>query len=101
MDYSLTRFKGDTYPIKAILSMDDEPLDFTPGNNTALFSFAKGTVYRSIPGTFGTDEGEIYFPFPQNVSEGEYIYDIQVTDINGFIRTYVKDKLTISKDITK
>ena len=95
------RYRGDTYSIKAKLTKDSTPIDFTAGQSTARFSYAKGGVYESIPGVNGTVDGFISFPFPADVNAGSYTYDIQVTDSNGEIRTYVKDVLEITNDITK
>lgn len=96
----ITRYKGDTYSIEAIISKDTVPLNFTLGNNTAILSFSKGTLLTSIAGVNGSANGEISFPFPADVKAGVYKYDIQVTSNTGEIRTYVKDILEINEDIT-
>jgi len=98
MSYVITRYKNDTYDIEVILQLNDVPIDFTLNNN-AIFSFAKNNILYTINGTNGTVDGFISFPFPSDVQEGEYTYDIQVTDINGKNRTFVKDTLNIIKNI--
>ncbi len=100
MSNVLTRFKGDTYSIEVTLTKGGAPLDFTGGNNTAKLSFAKGTKRVTIDGLNGTVDGEISFPFPADVTSGTYAYDVQVTSNTGEIRTYVKDTLNITSDIT-
>ena len=97
----ITRYKGDTYAIEAILTKGGTPLNFTAGNNTARFSFARGTIYENIAGINGTASGEIHFPFPADVSAGTYSYDIQVTANTGEIQTYIKNTLEIVNDVTK
>ena len=98
----ITRFRGDSYSIEVVLTKNSLPLDMTAGNNTAKFSYGKlGRTRNSIDGVNGTVEGEISFPFPVNVAAGVYVYDIQVTDSSGEIRTYVKDELEVVGDVTK
>ena len=97
---TITRYRGDTYSIEAIISKDGVPLDFTLGNNTAVFSFIKQSA-TTIPGVNGTADGHISFPFPADVLAGTYAYDVQVTTNTGEIRTYIRDSLIILKDITK
>ena len=96
----LTRFKGDTYSVEAVLTKEGVAIDLTPGNYTASFGFAKGTKRVVIPGANGTANGEVSFPFPAAVTAGTYKYDIQVTSNTGEIRTYTKDTLEIIGDIT-
>ena len=101
MSNLIERFKGDTYSVEAVLTKEGVPVDFSAGNNTATFSYSKGSVSNSIPGVNGTVDGEISFPFPADVKAGTYKYDIQVTSSAGEVRTYVKNKLIIADDITK
>jgi len=100
MSNSITRFRGDTYSIEATLTKESLPLDFTPGNYTATFSYARGNRRITIPGVNGTIEGTISFPFPEDIKAGTYIFDIQVTSSTGEIRTYIKDSLEIVEDIS-
>ena len=98
---ALVRYRGDTYSIKATLTKDDVPVDFSSGNSTAKFSFAKGTKYTSIPGANGNSSGQVSFPFPSDATQGDYVYDIQVTSAGGEIQTFVQDTLTILDDISR
>ena len=100
-DCSITRFRGDTYSIEAILTKNDTPVDFTVNHSTAKFGFARGTKRRVLQGVHGTFDGHISFPFPADVAAGEYTYDIQVISATGEIRTYVKDVMTVSEDIAE
>ena len=101
---TITRYRGDTYSIEATITKTVAtvvtPIDFTVGNYTATFSFAKGSKRTSIDGVNGTVDGEISFPFPADVFAGTYSYDIQVTSNTGEIRTYIKDTLNIVEDIS-
>ena len=98
---AIERYRGDTYSIEAELTKNDLPIDLSPGQYTAIFGFAKGSKYQSIPGANGNSAGQVSFPFPANVGQGEYTYDIQVTSAGGEIQTYVQDKLTIIDDIAR
>ena len=97
---TITRYSGDTYPIEAVLTKDNIPVDFSPGEYTAKFSFSKPLYRVVVTGVHGNDSGEVSFPFPADVTAGTYDYDIQVTSNAGEIRTFVKDKLIIIDDIT-
>ncbi len=96
----ITRYRGDTYAIEAVLKKDGTPIDLSAGNYTAKFSFAKGTKRHIINGVNGNSSGEVSFPFPSDVTAGTYTYDIQVTSSSGEIQTYTKDILEIVTDIT-
>jgi len=104
---TITRYKGDTYSIEATLGRTDKvtgittPVDFTDGS-TAVFTFTKGTVIVTIPGVNGDINGNISFPFTgqEAILAGTYAYDMQVTSLAGEIRTFVKDTLIISTDVT-
>ena len=100
MSDKLTRFRGDTYAIEAVLTKDNVPIDLVTVHS-AILSFTKGSISERIPGVNGLEPGEVSFPFPTDIKAGTYKYDIQVTTTsNGEIRTYVKDVLEILGDIT-
>lgn len=97
----ITRYRGDTYSVEAVLSKGGVPLDMTAGNNTAKFSYGKRNKTRNtIDGINGSAAGEISFPFPINAAVGLYLYDIQVTSSSGEVRTYIRDELEIVGDVT-
>ena len=76
MSNKITRFRGDTYSVDAVISKNGTPIDFTDGT-TAIFTFEKGAVKESIVGLNPTVNGDISFPFPAVIKAGKYKYDIQ------------------------
>ncbi len=97
----ITRYRGDTYAVEALITKNSTPVDFTVNHSTAIFGFARGTKRRTLQGVHGTHDGHISFPFPADIPSGEYKYDIQVTSETGEIRTYVKDTMYIVDDIAE
>ena len=98
---TVNRVRGDTYPIEATLTKGGSSVDFSAGNNTAKFSYTKGTNTVTIDGVNGDVNGNISFPFPKSIFSGTYKYDIQITTSAGEVRTYVTDEMIISNDVTK
>lgn len=113
MATEITRFRGDTDPFRfkiwedkatetpADLSGDSfiltvDTLKTPPDDSTKLFS-----LIGVMP---NPTNGEIFFyPSVLNVdlTPSIYYYDIQRTDVGGYIKTLVLDKLIITQDITK
>ena len=104
-------YRGDSYPIAftlkdasglyidltgCTLKMTVDTLENPPDSTTRVFEVAG--VLADDPTT-----GVVYFtPTSLNTATiGAYYYDVQITDIDGNVRTVVKNTFTISQDITK
>ena len=106
---ALTRFRGDTYPFTIQVRLNGRVYDLTDCTlkmtvtsveepTTETPEFALDGVVAS-PATLGLAS---FAPSAANVDLlGEYYYDIQVTDANGYKHTPIKDTLTFTQDITK
>lgn len=98
VDNSITRFRGDTYPLIVTLKENSLAVDLT----TAVIKMSiKYSTSITITGTVtDASNGIVQFDFePGDVdSVGRFAYDIQVED-GGYITTYVKDIFELIEDI--
>jgi hypothetical protein len=64
-----------------------------------LAGFRPQTVFRWLS-RLSPDPGLMTLSLPSDISAGAYAYDIQITETNGDVKTWVKGKLVIEKDET-
>jgi hypothetical protein len=100
---TITRYRGDTYPISATIKVNGEPIDIT--GSTIVFSFSDledTPTIISINGVLEDPENGIvrFDPSPTDFDTvGTYKYDIQRTQ-DGYISTHAVGRLEIVGDIT-
>ena len=102
-------YKGDTYDtVQFRLSINDVAEDLTNYAIRCMFrentkqgilvkdiSIGSGiTLVDAVNGLFNIDA------FAMTFDAGGYFYDIEFTDGNGRIKTYLKGQLTVIQDIT-
>lgn len=106
---TITRKRGDTYPINIAVLADGVALDVTgctfiltvdpskaPTDSSANLCALAGTV---ISGPAGTVR---FTPTAGNMDHvGKFFYDVQMTDGTGFIRTVDAGAFVLQQDITK
>ena len=99
-DNTITRFRGDTYPLIVTLSENGVPVDLT-----AVIS-VKLTISLDTPVTIlGTvtdaPNGEVTFAFDQTAIgvAGIFEYDIQAEDAS-YVTTYVRETFRLLEDLT-
>ena len=109
MNNQLTRRRGDTYPFTVQIRLNGRIYDLTDCTlkltvsayeepTTEAPEFTLDGVVAS-PATAGIAS---FLPSAANVDLlGDYYYDVQVTDADGFIHTPIKDIVTFTQDITK
>lgn len=105
---SITRFRGDTNPIRLSLTSDGSPLDVT--NCSFLLTVNEGenpedTTYQVLQ-SIGeiiapASDGIVEFPIDGTTDAGRYYYDVQMTDASGKVKTVAKGIYFIRQDITK
>ena len=101
IDYSIRRFRGDTYPIVFFLVDKGVIVDLQGAVVTMTIAF-KAPGPLTIVGTIMDDVGgKVRFDFSQDEVDqiGKFFYDIQVID-GGHITTYVKDIIDFVRDVT-
>ncbi len=99
VDNTITRFRGDTYPLIVTLKENGTAVDLT----TATVKMTIGlqtpvTISAAITDAAG---GVAQFDFDDASvgTAGRFSYDIQVED-GGYITTYVKDIFDLVEDVT-
>ena len=109
MSTTVTRKRGDTYPIEWAIKSNGSPLDITGAQVWFTVDPSSAPVDASnnlfsISGTVTNGPlGLIEFPVsPTNADHiGDYFYDLQIKDTSGFIRTVEAGKFRFVQDITK
>ena len=103
MSMIVTRKRGDTYPIQAVIKINGEPIDLT--GSDVKFSFkpsdGNGSV-TTIMGVISSDEvGVVMFtPTVTDFSvSGKYLFDIQRSD-GSVIATHLSGILLLEGDVT-
>jgi len=98
--FSITLRYEDASPVNLIGSTVLMQLKNSLGNTAYEFSNIESANNHQI--SVGAN-GVIQFPeilsFP--LASGSYVYDLQVKDSTGFIRTYIKGSWKILSDISK
>lgn len=110
----ISRFRGDTKPIKFTVWQDKDagiPYDFTGCSLLLTVDPAKDPVddtnnLFSLVSSFVTDgtDGKILFQISElqaDITPGTYYYDIQLEDADNNKSTLFVDKFKIKQDITK
>lgn len=98
----ITRFRGDTYPVMAIIKENGIPIDLTGATTKMTIAF-KDPGPRTILGIIIPETpGMIRFDFmDEEVTDqvGKFFYDIQV-DSGGYKTTYAKNIIVFLRDVT-
>ena len=106
----ITFFRGDTYPRAFTITDGGAPVDLT--DCTAVMTVATveepvddTTKLFQVSGVLNADPKTGLVSFTPTAANngvvGEYFYDIQITTVNGHIRTPIKSTYIINQDITK
>lgn len=107
---SITRYRGDTNPIRGYAAINGLPLDVTGCSFTLTVNQSKApttsaTNRFSLTGVVvDVLTGELAFPITEEQADqlpGRYYYDIQMTDALGFKTTIALDRFVFLQDISK
>ena len=96
---TITRFRGDTYPLIVTLTTDGVPVDLT--GTTITFSVDFNTPVALVGTLVDAVNGQASFDLdvPGIEYAGSYDFDISVDDTQ-YITTYVKGLLVLEPDVT-
>lgn len=101
IDYSIPRFRGDTYPI--VFNLEDKGVIVDLQGAVVKMTIAfKDPGPLTIIGTImDASGGKVRFDFTEEQVDqiGKFFYDIQVID-GGHTTTYVKDIMEFKRDVT-
>jgi len=96
----LNAYHGDTWRKMFRFLRNDDPIDL---NSVSIASQARRiSTSTLIPLDIAIepDPGLMTLSLPDDIDAGAYAYDIQITELNGDVKTWVKGKLVIEKDET-
>jgi cytoplasmic iron level regulating protein YaaA (DUF328/UPF0246 family) len=102
-------YKGDTYDtVQFTMKLNDVAIDLTGYTIKSQFKKNKktGQLSKTISTTSGitiTDaENGIFVidSFVVDLNAGDYFYDIQFTDSNDIVTTYIQGRLQVIQDVT-
>lgn len=111
----MTHYRGDgLQPFQFRFMQDDEPIDLS--SSTAIMQMRMPNLNRrgKIIWEFDsqstdpkkkltlTSDGLLIFPTfnDWDIPANSYIYDLQITDGNGFVRTFIQGEWKVNQDIT-
>ena len=105
---TISRFRGDTYPIPFTAKVNGTPIDitgyaFVMSLSTKENPSAADYVWQ-IGGTIDdTTNGRGHFDLTEQQADqvGNFYYDVQVTDAAGKRHTPRKGRMVFTQDITK
>lgn len=103
MSVTITRKRGDNYPIEASIKVNGTPVDITA--STMKFSFklsdGSGTVTTLVGASDANEVGKVTFS-PTALAmdvEGQYIFDIQREE-GGIVSTHLSGTMLLQGDVT-
>jgi hypothetical protein len=106
-NYDLVIYRGDYFPISVtVRDSNDVPLNLTGYTAKAVVKpdYASATTY-SFTSTITEGTGKVDLVLPSAVSAtlipGPYIWDFQLTDPSGNVRTYIAGDVTVYDEVSK
>lgn len=98
---NLTAYRGDAWSQPFRFLRDANPLDLS-GYTVAAACRSPGDEVFPMVATVGEDEGTIALAFPAGEfpPPRDYRYDIELTDANGTVTTWVAGRLRVRRDVT-
>jgi len=97
---NLSAYHGDTWRQTFRFLKNDAPIDLSSVviASSALRRSSSGV--SSLGVVIEPDPGMLTLSLPPGILPGKYWYDIQITESNGDVKTWVRGELTIEKDVT-
>lgn len=91
-------YRGDTWQQTFRFSDGTTPIDLT-GATVACWA-KNGAVPIPLQVTTGPDPGLVTIALPEDFTAGNYRYDIEVTNPDSTVTTWVRGRLDVTQDIT-
>lgn len=98
---NLYAYHGDTWRRSFRFLKDDAPIDLNSMSVASQARRVSTSSLLSLEVIIEPDPGVLTLMLPSDISPGTYAYDIQITEDNGDVKTWVKGKLVIEKDETR
>jgi hypothetical protein len=97
---NLSAYHGDTLrqPFRFLKSGD--PIDLNSSTVEASARERWGSSVFPLVVTIEPDPGLLTLSLPSDIHPGTFAYDLQITEENGDVTTWIKGDLIIAKDVT-
>src|SRR5215471_791270 len=96
--HNLRAYRGDTWAQTFRLIWEGQPVDLSTSTVTA---WAVNCTDRWALVTTGDQDGYVTVALPSGgLNPATYSYDIEVTDPNAVVTTWIRGRLTVTADIT-
>jgi hypothetical protein len=99
--YNLKAYRGDTWSRTFRLLLVGVPIDLTSAT-VACWAGMQDT-HTPLPTTIGEPptNGEVTIGMPDPpLAAGAYSYDLEVTEVDGKVTTWVRGRLQVEQDVT-
>lgn len=92
-------YRGDTWAQTFRLIDNGLPVDLT---GASVESWARRSeIVEQLQVTVGPNPGELTIGLPAaGLGHGPYAYDVEVTDAGGTVRTWIRGRLIVERDVT-
>lgn len=97
---NLNAYHGDTWRQLFRFKKNDTPVDLESVTIASQARKISTSIRISLVIAIESDLGLMTLSLPPDIVAGAYAYDIQITEENGDVKTWVKGKLVIEKDET-
>ena len=95
----LVAYRGDDWSQTFVFKRADVPID-AQASTVASSAVDNAGVTHDLQVTTGPN-GEVTIAMPvDGLPTGSYWYDVEVTEANGLVTTWVRGKLTVEQDVT-
>jgi hypothetical protein len=96
----LIAYRGDTWTQQfRFLDAPNTPHDLT-GATVAAWATSKTDPKLVLTVAVGPDPGVVNIGLPATVAADQYKYDVEVTDTDGTVTTWVRGNLGVTQDVT-
>lgn len=104
-NYDLVMYRGDTFTIFFTITISGTPVSLSGSTVRAhLKSNYEDRSPLPFTCTITGTPGQVRMSMPagttSNLIPGSYIYDLEVTDAGGSVRTYLAGDVTVENDVT-
>ena len=103
----MTRYSGDTWTgVNFYIIINDEPLDLT--GCSIRMAFRKDNKLKKVEWLLTSEADQItiddnkisILPRLLTLDPGKYVYDLEVTFPNDFVRTFIWGNFQVERDVT-
>lgn len=96
----LTAYRGDTWSQSFRFVSNVEPLDLSGKTIEATARHRMRAQTVAFVVSTGPDPGVVTLELPADIYPGSYKYDVEITDSEGVVKTWIRGDLQVERDVT-